>query len=167
MIEKYGTVKMEDWRKDHWSMLAYIECRCVDFKGKLDYKHVRCNDEVHFVLLPENVNNLGVRYRKTEWHDRYSTRIRGSEQIRGHDDWDCVEDLQAAGLVKIVSMVDLQIEMTGLGWEMINLLRQHKAAGGIFSTFRASISEFPLKSSGFNCTVLSRDSICQFKFMVI
>lgn len=134
MIEKYGTVKMEDWGKDHWSTLAYIECRCVDRKGILDYKHIRCNDVDHPELPPEKIYMLG------EWHDKYSTRIKDGKQIRGHDDWDCVEDLQAAGLIEIVSMADFQIKMTELGWKITNLLRKHKAAGGIFSNFSANVS---------------------------
>jgi len=73
------------------------------------------------------------------WHDKYSTRIKDGEQIRGHDDWDCAEDLQAAGFIKIVSMADFQIEMAELGWKATNLLRKHKASGGVYANFQCNL----------------------------
>lgn len=133
MIEKYGTVEMKDWGKDHWSTFAYVECRCVDHKGKLNFKHIRCNAGFHPELPPEKIYALG------EWHDKHSTKLKGDEQIRGHDDWDCMEDLQAAGFIRIVSMADLQVEMTDVGWEVSKHLRKHKAAGGVFANFRVQI----------------------------
>jgi len=133
MIEKYGTVEMKDWGKDHWSMFAYVECRCVDYKGKLDYKHIRCNGAYHPEIPPEKIYAIG------KWHDKYSTRIRGGEQIRGHDDWDCAVDLQTAGLIKIVSMADFQIKMTEPGWVALVLLRKHKASGGVFGNFQYNL----------------------------
>ena len=133
MIEKYGTVEMKDWSKDHWSTFTYVECRCVDYKGELNFKHIRCNEGFHLELPLAKIYALG------EWHDKYSTRIKGGEQIRGHDDWDCMEDLQAAGFMKIVSMPDLKVEMTDVGWEVLKHLRKHKAAGGVFSSFQVQI----------------------------
>lgn len=138
MIEKYGTVEMKDWGKDHWSMFAYIECRCVDFDGVLDYKHIRGNETFHPEIPPEQWRTFYRSY--TRWLDKYSTRIKGGEQIRGHDDWDCAEDLQAAGLIKIVSMAHFQIKITDLGWVAAVLLRKHKSTGGVFSNFRCNLA---------------------------
>lgn len=132
MIEKYGTVEMELWSKDHWSMFAYVECRCVDYKGVLNCKHIRCNEAYHTICSEKT-------YVQGKWHDKHSTRIKGDEQIRGHDDWDCIEDLQTAGFIRIVRMADLQVEMTDVGWEVSKHLRKHKADGGVFSNFRVRI----------------------------
>lgn len=139
MIEKYGTVEMKEWRKDHWSMLAYIACRCVDYKGVLKYTHIRCNEAIHPEMPPEKRTHTHHFYILTDWSDAHSTRIKGGEQIRGHDDWDCSIDLQTAGLIKIVSMDNFHVEMTELGWEASKLLQKHKAAGGVFSSFRYNL----------------------------
>lgn len=137
MIEKYGSVKMKDWCKDHWSMLAYIACRCVDYKGVLDRKHIRCNEAIHQEIPRGERLTFRHYYILSNWSDAHSTRIKGPEQIRGHDDWDCAVDLQTAGLIKIVSMDNFHVEMTDLGWEISKLLQKHKATGGVFADFSA------------------------------
>lgn len=144
MVEKYGTVEMKDWRKDHWSMLAYIECRCVDYKGVLESKYMRCNELRHPEMSLKDIDELRRRllnYVSIKWHDKYSTRISRGRTIRGHDDWDCAEDLQAAGLIEIVSMADFQLKMTELGWAASALLRKHKSGGGVFADFRFNLAQ--------------------------
>lgn len=140
MIEKYGAVKMCDWKKDHWGMLAYIECCCVDVKGVLDHDRMRYNETTRPAARFEAPLLNGRAHRK--WDDRYSTRVKGDEQIRGHDDFDCTYDLEAAGLVEVVSITDFlafRVKMTGLGWAVAGWLREHKANGGVFANFQCDI----------------------------
>ncbi len=127
---------MEDignWGKDHWSLLAYVETRCVDFGGKLDAKHFRCN--------PKNHNGYQI-YNTLLWDNKYSTRLKARETIAGHDDWDCLDDLEEAGFIIIQSLANGFVSMTKMGMRLAGKLREHKTCGGVFHTFHPdSISE--------------------------
>jgi hypothetical protein len=132
--------------KDHWSMLAYVESCCVDGAkgiGQLDRRRVRCNGNTHPLL---NANAT------VAWKDEYSTRLAGffdfehradpaqasaaGLQILGHDDWDCLDDLEAAGFVEILTLANAAVRMTDEGNRVAGLLRTHKANGGQFAQFR-------------------------------
>ena len=131
--------------KDHWSLLAYVECCCVDGKngiGVLDRRRVRGNEKTH-PLLAANAT--------VTWKDEYSTRLAGffdfadrsdpnkaqdaGLQILGHDDWDCLDDLEAAGFVEILTLANSAVKMTEEGCKVAGLLRTHKANGGQFAGF--------------------------------
>lgn len=68
-------------------------------------------------------------------NDSYSTRLRNWEWAIGHDDWDCLEDLEAAGFVWIISLINGFVRMTDLGAEVVQKLRNHKHNGGVFGNF--------------------------------
>jgi hypothetical protein len=127
-------------------MLAYIETRCVDASdglGMLDPRRVRCNEHTHALLAA----NLPT----SRWQDSYSTRLQGffdlegrdkpevacaaGLQVLGHDDWDCLDDLAAAGMVEIVSLANPAVTITEYGSVVCGLVRAHKAAGGMFAGF--------------------------------
>jgi len=40
-------VEIDKFGKSHWGLLLYIETRCVDYKGKLDFSQMRINGERH------------------------------------------------------------------------------------------------------------------------
>lgn len=99
-------IGIEHFGKDHWSLLAYVECRCVDNDGIIDHQHLRINPDRHLPInRPRNPNN---------WKPGYGTRLRGYfvttlfgvgitnpvHQVKWHDDWDCLEDLEGAGWCK-------------------------------------------------------------------
>lgn len=128
--------------KDHWSLLAYVESRCVDGDagvGTLVCAHLRGNSHTHPLLA------------NTAWKPGFSTRLKGFfeyEQrsdvakaieagfmLEGHDDWDCLDDLAAAGYVEILSLANGRVRMTEAGLEMAAQVRQHKARGGQFAGF--------------------------------
>lgn len=134
-VEKFG--------KDHWSMFAYIETLCVDGRdglGVIDPRKCRINPERH-----PNMGGAGL------WKDEYSTRLRGffdfpdradpakaeeaGVMIVGHDDIDCLEDLDEAGLVSYITLTSGGVVMTEKGMEVAGKLRTHKASGGNFSGF--------------------------------
>ncbi len=126
---KTPTISPALFGKDHWSLLAYVETRCVDDKGKLDKRHLRCNPKGAHSIHAVNANILGPR-----WEPTWGTRIKGG-QLDQHDDWCCLEDLEAAGYVEITSAVNAFVKLTKAGVAMAALLRAHKAAGGQFATF--------------------------------
>lgn len=51
------------------------------------------------------------------------------------DDWDCVEDLEKAELLNIISLVNGFVKLTDKGFEVVADLRKHKASGRRFSNF--------------------------------
>lgn len=145
-------IPMSRWGKDHWSMLAYAETLCVDGQpgtkgvGKIDHRRVRCNPAVHPM---QNVNT------SVSWQPNYGTCLRGYFQLENrqdlnvavaagmklvdHDDWSVLDDLEAAGLVDIISTANGFITMTPKGMGLAAQLRQHKAGGGHFATFEPSV----------------------------
>lgn len=138
-VEKFG--------KDHWSLLAYVESCCVDGasgQGQLRRDRMRCNPQTHrMVAGPYSHGDL--------WVQRHSTRLAGffespdrndpekaiaaGLQLRDHDDWDCLEDLQAAGFIEVRSLVNGYVTMTDKGCEVAARLRAHKAGGAMFANF--------------------------------
>jgi hypothetical protein len=130
-IEKFG--------KDHWSLFAYIETRCVDHKGILDKNHMRCKNEAAAA---------GRTYPGSypSWDPKYGTRLKGyfkdggendeSLKLPEHDDLDCFDDLEAAGLIENMGTgLHPAAKLTKYGHEIAGKLREHKANGGYFANF--------------------------------
>lgn len=142
------TVKPGDFGKDHWSLLGYLETLCVDSinqgVGSIDKRRVRCNPKRH-PLHAVNAN-FGVG----GWKPEYGTRLSGfwtdgdktdpKRQIKSHDDYDCLNDLEAAGFVEVISEANGYVRMTKLGQTVAGDLRRHKAAGGYFSNYKMADS---------------------------
>lgn len=129
-VEKFG--------KDHWSLLAYVECCCVDGRdgaGQLELRRLRNKED----------NAPG------RWRLKHSTRLKGyfdfvdrddpekaieaGLQLRDHDDIDCLGDLEAAGFIDVVSRANLFVKMTAEGVAAAHQLRRHKIDGGSLSDF--------------------------------
>lgn len=104
------TTPMSQWGKDHWSLLAYVETRCVEYKGQLDRKHLSLDGKKY----PLRLNN-GI--------------------AKGKNELDALKDLQNEGLILIENFASLEVRMTDLGNDMAAQLRKHKAAGGQFADF--------------------------------
>lgn len=105
-----GVTPIELWGKDHWSTLAYIETRIVDYSGVLDERHLRGGDSVH---------QDGRR------PARYPTRLSGEEMTRpGHDDFDCIGDMIALGLLDTDGMsgADARTMCADLDFDMGDLV---------------------------------------------
>lgn len=110
--------------KDHWSTFAYLETRCVDYEGRPDNRHMRCDPRRH----------PGLSHIK--WNGDYPTRLFGMVELPKHDDWDCVDDLVAAGLMELDGTgIHPVVKLTNLGHTVAAALRKHKAAGKNFSDF--------------------------------
>lgn len=134
-------VEMARWGKDHWSMLAYVETLCVDGRA-IDNRRVRANRERH----PHQAVNGA-------WNPKYGTRLKGyfdhpAEDrndidkmtaagvfLPQHDDWDCLDNLEAEGLVEVVSVINGFVMLTEQGLKVSAALRAHKASGGNFADF--------------------------------
>jgi len=117
-------VPMALWGKDHWSTLAYLETRVVDQAGKPDLRHLRCDPRRHPGL--GNGQDGGA----------YPTRLNDGTTREHHDDWDCIDDMVAEGLVVWEGTgVNPVFRLTDLGWQVAGQLRRHTAetrASGLF-----------------------------------
>lgn len=148
MAEKVEAVPIEQWGKDHWSTLAYVESRCVDHGGWLDGDHMRCNPRSHREFEGKRKTAFGSgRY----WKPEYSTRLRGHtettlNQVEGHDDWDCLSDMLVLEVAFIVDRVGripgfpiggerLCIALTGRGFALAGELRKHMAHERSYAAF--------------------------------
>lgn len=78
------------WGRDHWSTLAYIATRCAGKGGQPDKRNMRCHPKRH----PHHAH-IGTRLDSAP-----PTRLIGKTNLFDHDDWDCVDDMIAAGLVE-------------------------------------------------------------------
>lgn len=135
---------MKDFGKDHWSLLAYIETLLVDSVhrgvGVIDKRRVRSNEKTH----PMHAVNANLSS-AIRWKPEYGTRLSGfwidgertdpKRQLSDHDDWDCLNDLESAGLLEVLSEANGFVRLTDKGLTVAGLLRAWKAKGGVFSTF--------------------------------
>jgi len=100
-------VPMHRWGKDHWSTFAYVETRWVDHRGMLGHDHMRCDADRHHAFYGAKrralTPDLAARH--------YPTRLKterpaadgtwGSVDLPGHDDYDCLGDAIAEGLIEV------------------------------------------------------------------
>ena len=123
------------WSKDHWSTLAYIECVCVDHKGKPDLRRIYANAKRHPAMY---VNLCPSK--------EYPIRLKGL-QVHNRDEWDCIEDMEALGLINNIGTgINPAFVMLPLGILVSAEIRAHKASGGTFSTFTCDIDALVKKA---------------------
>lgn len=138
------SINIERFGKDHWSLLSYVEYICVNGckgVGCIQRNKMRCNTSKHPLL------STGI-----DWRDSYSTRLSGffeypfnadlekscatGFQVLGHDDWDCLDDLNDAGLIEIISLTNCFVKMTEKGLDVSSKLTYHRTKGGNLSNFK-------------------------------
>ena len=142
------TVHPSKWGKDHWSLLGYVDCRCVDNGGIMNYDHLRINENINPPICTDEHRGR-PRGRGQRWRPEYGTRLRGffqdkanpKLQLQHHDDICCLEDLEHFGLIKLGTYISGFVQLTPLGSEVAGRLRAHKAKGGNFANFTDSILE--------------------------
>jgi len=75
-------VPMNEWSKDHFSLLAYVETCCVDGQGILDHDRMRTN-------IPRHPGMAGPRIAmlpRGEGPYKYPTRLRDGKVEADHDE---------------------------------------------------------------------------------
>lgn len=136
-------VPMRNWGRDHWSTLLYIETRAVDHRGVLDNQHMRTNARLHRELLGKAQFRDGM-------HGEHPTRLADGSLLERHDDWSCIEDFAAHGLLLAqfrptprsqhmagapFANTEARIIMLSKGVALVHAIRQHKRDGGHTSNF--------------------------------
>lgn len=95
-------VPVEQFGSDHWSTFAYVETRAVDHHGILDHDRMRCDADRHPILATAGRVNSA---RGLTSRQKYPTRLRSTAEapveLADHDDYDCLDDLVAAGLLTV------------------------------------------------------------------
>jgi hypothetical protein len=94
------TITPDEWGQDHWLTLLYIETRIVDYDGFLDPSHMRMNGNTH------------------------PTYLKHGNKEPGHNDYDCLADMEAAGLIDYKGN---NVTLTDLGWRVAAEARRHRA----------------------------------------
>lgn len=130
-------IPMSKWGKDHWSTFAYLETLAVD-GGKGGWAipekvRMRTNEKRH----PHLLGNTGF-FSNALNGSSYPTRLK-EEEVKEHDDWDCVDDMVKEELLEDVgSGLNRAFTFTKLGKEVAGELRKHKMEGKSFSEFAIS-----------------------------
>lgn len=100
-------IPIERFGRDHWSTFIYVEIRVVDYKGMLDPDQVRCSPSLHPMLVRVGRRKQFAMHEAQEHPTRLKTPARrddgkwGTEEIAPHDDYCCLDDLVAAGLLRV------------------------------------------------------------------
>ena len=134
--------KIQTFGKDHWSLFGYIGTRVADHQGRLDLVHLRIKNPA----LQQN--RLGTMM----WKPEYGTRLKGywnkdgstnpTLLILDHDDYDCLDDLEEAGLIKSFGTgLNPVYKLTKFGFEVHSQLLLHKQLGKYFSDFELNTKE--------------------------
>ena len=119
-------IPIGNWGKDHWSTFAYIETLAVDHDGIAipEPCRMRTNHKIHH-YMGGPIDGSG-----------YPTILKNGNVVRGHDDWDCLDDAVISELlIEIGTDLHRAFSLTEIGREVANLLREHKANRGTFQNF--------------------------------
>ncbi len=153
MIPNDDYIPLAKFGKDHWSTFAYAETVMVDNKGfQVGFDGRMRQGRAHYRVMSEQCHE--PRRQKHAGHDsaqvmrrEHSTRLRNGDQVEGHDDWHCVQDLVNAGLMGtkrhdgiVLPLVDnmepgVTLHLTTTGERCLIALRVHKSNGGNFGDF--------------------------------
>lgn len=133
------TITMDRFGKDHWSTFAYVETRIVDYKGVLDRMHLRVDLKRHPGLAhAHNGAEFPTRL-------RFIDKEKGFEKLESHDDIDCLEDCEAAGLLEHIGTgIHPVYKLTDLGAKVAGELRHWKGQGKNYCDFTPSCVNAPL-----------------------
>lgn len=136
-------IPMDQWGKDHWATFAYLETRIVDHGGMVDNARMRCHARLHRPFAEDR--GFGIMD-----GSQHATRLKEGKQL-DHDDWSCLEDMVAAGLIVaefrvkkqdlMVGHCEAHVQLTAEGERLAPQLRRHKAAGGDFGSFTPTPAE--------------------------
>lgn len=118
------TIEIARWGRDHWSTLLYIEDICVNGSGEPVAERMR-----QWPGRPVRGRLLTAMGPLAGGAKGYPTRLKDGTEVEEHDDFDCAEDMVAAGLVEWRGTgLRPVFRLTALGWAMAGALRQHLAA---------------------------------------
>jgi hypothetical protein len=146
-------IPMAMWGKNHWSILAYIESvmiECAGFEVGFDARMTQNRHNFRVLAMdapkPKRPGSYISPERSQVMKLEYSTKLNNGQQVTGHDDWCCIQDMGSAGLISVEGNDDAPslflpghiMHLTPEGQKICAALRVHKQAGGMFGNFRAT-----------------------------
>jgi hypothetical protein len=112
------TIPIEHWGRDHWTTFAYMANRIINYSGVLDKERMRCNPNSHPYFAHRGTTPPFPL-----------TRLMGMEPPPDHDDWSCLEDAEAIGLIEDLGTgLNPRFAFTELGWAVWHAFDRHIAA---------------------------------------
>lgn len=112
---------------DHWKLFYHLRERVTVHAGELDFRRMRCNQDRH----------PGFAVNGSSWKHSWGTRVKGGRCLPEHDDWDCLYDLEAVGLVKIGGTgVNPRVYLPPTGVTAWEALAKHRQVGGLYTDFQ-------------------------------
>lgn len=113
-------VPPERWGKDHMSTLLYIETRNVDGDGQPNRAQMRTANG----RPRRGASDKDNPPRMVD----HPTVLADGTRLQGHDDWDCVNDMEAAGVIDWQGTGTYPIlRLTSIGWALAAAGRRHLA----------------------------------------
>lgn len=139
-------IPIEFWGVDHWSTLAYMDAVMVDcggFEVGLDAR-MRSNRRNYQVMAQQNPaprrpGNANPGRHAVVMRVEHGTRLNNQQTVENHDDWSCIQDMAAAGLLnKTVDKVEprAKLAFSSMGRAISSALRDHKTHGGRYANFK-------------------------------
>jgi len=119
-------ISMEQWGRDHWTTFHYVAIRCASHGGEIQRDKMRCDVGRH----PHLAGGFAVLMSQVDTA-RYPTRLKGAEEVEDHDDWDCMDDMMAAGLfISTGTGMHPHYELTDLGWDVFRQISEYRGTRG-------------------------------------
>lgn len=127
--------------KDHWALLGYVRSCCVERRGVLEPIRMRCHRarhpeqsrqaREHVVVGDPRLPQLGTHLRGA-FSVPAANRVDAGFLLPDHDDWDCLADFAAAGLLHPFATTPrgATVRLTVLGVAISNRLHAHYESGG-------------------------------------
>lgn len=118
-------VAPEQFGRDHWSTLAYLGHVVHKSGGEPDRNKMRCK--------PGNPRMGHIMAMVATGEDKYPTKLQGGAELFDHDDYDCADDLIAAGLMRNEGTGFFPVyDLTPPGLKLWSwLVRNYKSAGAM------------------------------------
>ena len=123
-------VPVEVFGVDHIALLLYVD-EVTSAMGRLDRDCLRCNPRTHHMLMGEKQNAMSMDW-KPEWGTKlggYRWRKDPSLLLPDHDDWDCLMDLESAGLAEILDLASGEARLTLKGIKVAREILRLKSLG--------------------------------------
>jgi hypothetical protein len=147
-------ISIDQFGRDHWSTLAYIDCVMIDCAGfQVGFDARMRQGRRHYRVMHEECprpKRVGISTAALVMDLEHSTVLRDGSKVAGHDDWHCVQDLATAGIFT-ARVEDIQpgetLHLSDFGRALANDLRAHKASGGSWKDFVPSLAALPVGAS--------------------
>lgn len=135
---------------DHWGTLLYLESVVVDCQGfQVGLDPRMKSTAAHLAELaacPHPRRAATTRALPVPMRPDHASRRPDGSLFQGHDDWDCLRDFAAAGLLDApVLAVGQVLRLSPAGCDLAASVRRFKAEGGQLAAFSKGSASPPAR----------------------